>query len=133
MRLDHLLSKVYMILVQRKQHEESTLRSIHQDGCWRKKPEGLGQRVTFQIQITLMSMRVQRHCSLFRARLGTTMPCKDGGIAQLGEHLPCTQGVMSSNLIISTSRTLLGETLKKKAKSFHAKAKAKRHCTLKTI
>ena len=52
-------------------------------------------------------MRVQRHCSLFRARLGTTMPCKDGGIAQLGEHLPCTQGVMSSNLIISTSRTLL--------------------------
>ena len=25
-----------------------------------------------------------------------------GGIAQLGEHLPCKQGVMSSNLIIST-------------------------------
>ena len=27
----------------------------------------------------------------------------DGGIAQLGEHLPCKQGVMSSNLIISTT------------------------------
>ena len=27
-----------------------------------------------------------------------------GGIAQLGEHLPCKQGVMSSNLIISTGR-----------------------------
>ena len=26
----------------------------------------------------------------------------NGGIAQLGEHLPCKQGVMSSNLIIST-------------------------------
>ena len=26
-----------------------------------------------------------------------------GGIAQLGEHLPCKQGVMSSNLIISTT------------------------------
>ena len=25
-----------------------------------------------------------------------------GGIAQLGEHLPCTQGVKSSNLFIST-------------------------------
>jgi hypothetical protein len=27
---------------------------------------------------------------------------KVGGIAQLGEHLPCTQGVKSSNLFIST-------------------------------
>ena len=26
-----------------------------------------------------------------------------GGVAQLGEHLPCKQGVMSSNLTISTS------------------------------
>ena len=25
-----------------------------------------------------------------------------GGIAQLGEHLPCKQGVRSSNLLIST-------------------------------
>ena len=25
-----------------------------------------------------------------------------GDIAQLGEHLPCTQGVRSSNLLIST-------------------------------
>ena len=27
---------------------------------------------------------------------------KYGGIAQLGEHLPCKQGVRSSNLLIST-------------------------------
>ena len=26
----------------------------------------------------------------------------DGGVAQLGEHLPCKQGVDSSNLFIST-------------------------------
>ena len=29
-----------------------------------------------------------------------------GGVAQLGEHLPCKQGVMGSNPIISTMRTL---------------------------
>ena len=29
-----------------------------------------------------------------------------GGVAQLGEHLPCKQGVMGSNPIISTSRKL---------------------------
>ena len=27
-----------------------------------------------------------------------------GGVAQLGEHLPCKQGVMSSNLTISMSK-----------------------------
>ena len=26
----------------------------------------------------------------------------DGGVAQLGEHLPCKQGVRSSTLLIST-------------------------------
>ncbi len=30
------------------------------------------------------------------------MPDPFGGVAQLGEHLPCKQGVMSSNLTIST-------------------------------
>ena len=29
-----------------------------------------------------------------------------GGVAQLGEHLPCTQGVRSSTLLISTNRDL---------------------------
>ena len=27
-----------------------------------------------------------------------------GGVAQLGEHLPCKQGVKSSNLSVSTSQ-----------------------------
>ena len=30
------------------------------------------------------------------------IPYKYGGVAQLGEHLPCKQGVMGSNPIIST-------------------------------
>ena len=29
---------------------------------------------------------------------------KNGGVAQLGEHLPCKQGVMGSNPIISTNQ-----------------------------
>ena len=33
-----------------------------------------------------------------------------GGVAQLGEHLPCKQGVMSSNLTIST-RSFPKETI----------------------
>ena len=32
---------------------------------------------------------------------------KHGGVAQLGEHLPCKQGVKSSNLSVSTSQNLL--------------------------
>ena len=27
-----------------------------------------------------------------------------GGLAQLGEHLPCKQGVESSNLLVSTDK-----------------------------
>ena len=30
-----------------------------------------------------------------------------GGVAQLGEHLPCKQGVRSSNLLVSTISYLL--------------------------
>ena len=30
------------------------------------------------------------------------LPDLDGGLAQLGEHLPCKQGVESSNLLVST-------------------------------
>ena len=44
-----------------------------------------------------------------------------GGVAQLGEHLPCKQGVMGSNPIISTSteqkvqnRVLVKRTEKKR-------------------
>ena len=36
-----------------------------------------------------------------------------GGLAQLGEHLPCKQGVMSSNLTISIR--LIKQFVKRKA------------------
>ena len=39
------------------------------------------------------------HFSLFT--IHSSLP--QGGVAQLGEHLPCKQGVMGSNPIISTS------------------------------
>ena len=38
-------------------------------------------------------------CSIFEDH--SKIP--NGGVAQLGEHLPCKQGVMGSNPIISTS------------------------------
>ena len=34
------------------------------------------------------------------------LPAPYGDVAQLGEHLPCKQGVESSNLFISIARTL---------------------------
>ena len=40
-------------------------------------------------------------------------PGEHGGVAQLGEHLPCKQGVMGSNPIISTKS--VERTKKKKA------------------
>ena len=49
---------------------------------------------------------------------GWKSPCKHGGVAQLGEHLPCKQGVDSSILFISTIR----ETLKAKGAEDEAKA-----------
>ena len=33
----------------------------------------------------------------------------NGGLAQLGEHLPCKQGVESSNLLVSIRRKQLDE------------------------
>ena len=35
-----------------------------------------------------------------------TTTIQNGGVAQLGEHLPCKQGVMGSNPIISTKEML---------------------------
>ena len=37
------------------------------------------------------------------------LPDSHGGIAQLGEHLPCKQGVKGSNPFISTQQVLLVE------------------------
>ena len=42
---------------------------------------------------------------------------KNGGVAQLGEHLPCKQGVMGSNPIISTMRYGIRESVPLKLES----------------
>ena len=45
------------------------------------------------------------HGKIVKQMSGDQKHCEDkfyGGLAQMGEHLPCKQGVMSSNLIIST-------------------------------
>ena len=55
------------------------------------------------------------------------LPDLNGGVAQLGEHLPCKQGVMSSNLTVST-RFHNGVEI---AKQF-ASSREARGCTLKT-
>ncbi len=47
-----------------------------------------------------------------------------GGVAQLGEHLPCKQGVMSSNLTIST------KVMKRGRDGPHAQANAFRRVSL---
>ena len=58
-------------------------------------------------------------CSIFRDQKRDVMIFEkararvNGGVAQLGEHLPCKQGVMGSNPIISTSpqcgRPIIGD------------------------
>lgn len=45
-------------------------------------------------------------------------PCENGGVAQLGEHLPCKQGVRSSILLISTTDELFKWVSKENFKSF---------------
>ena len=44
-----------------------------------------------------------------------------GGVAQLGEHLPCKQGVKSSNLSISICRKQLNENESKTKLEFSAR------------
>ena len=44
----------------------------------------------------------ERVINLTYSLLPLTCNLKYGGVAQLGEHLPCKQGVMGSNPIIST-------------------------------
>ena len=51
-------------------------------------------------------------CSIFEDHSSNP----NGGVAQLGEHLPCKQGVMGSNPIISTSGSAAPKARTKKAK-----------------
>ena len=66
---------------------------------------------THRIQVDLKKRREDRartakdflnRCSIFSDRKETEYPL-NGGVAQLGEHLPCKQGVKGSIPFISTS------------------------------
>ena len=48
----------------------------------------------------------------------------NGGVAQLGEHLPCKQGVKSSNLSVSIAGKPAGRTLKTE---YRKQQRTKRH------
>ena len=66
-------------------------------------------------------------CGRLHGRAGGCRAFLYGGIAQLGEHLPCKQGVKSSNLFISRRRRmtfiLRSGTLKTEYRSKHQKSK----------
>ena len=76
MRLDHLLSK-----------EQRSERKASDSG----QQDGNGNMVLFNFEGP--EKGTQKSETLCEER---------GGVAQLGEHLLCTQGVRSSNLLIST-------------------------------
>ena len=82
MRLDHLLSKETM----RFETESQNPRSIQENGTLK--------RTLFNLEGTMPS---NKRWILY------------GGVAQLGEHLPCKQGVRSSILLISTIFLLRGK------------------------
>ena len=62
---------------------------------------------------------IERLCTFKRGKekISILMPCSYGGVAQLGEHLPCTQGVRSSILLISTKGRRKTETTTGRRKS----------------
>ena len=54
----------------------------------------------------------------------------DGGVAQLGEHLPCKQGVMGSNPIISTSPDARAAKIGERKRKLKALGRGRRRCRL---
>ena len=60
-------------------------------------------RATVREDSSMPTLRKERKNVLpFLSRRGEKSKTLYGGVAQLGEHLPCKQGVMGSNPIIST-------------------------------
>ena len=52
---------------------------------------------------TMVKTQAAEDTALETARESRWPPAYYGGVAQLGEHLPCKQGVKSSNLSVSTA------------------------------
>ena len=83
----------------------------------------LRQKKLIEIQGQLRGSRdeeVSSSCLILRALKGTqdkerNRTRKRGGIAQLGEHLLCKQGVRSSSLLISTKNGLIAQVVRARA------------------
>ena len=84
MRLDHLLSKE-KLLIRKSKYNIQVGRGEGKLGVILFNFEGL---------IVRLSEGLKWHWK---------GPWLYGGVAQMGEHLPCTQGVRSSSLLISTN------------------------------
>ena len=101
MRLDHLLSKENV-------------------GNFRKRFSGvLGRKnkeITTKARVRSTGSVVRFSVSLETGEGGTACGERDGGVAQLGEHLPCKQGVRGSNPLTSTKmRSILAVWLDREA------------------
>ena len=80
MRLDHLLSKEITV-----------------------------ENTVLPRSVTSRSMLFNFEGSLREQNLISKDPKRHGGVAQLGEHLPCKQGVRGSNPLISTMQAKVCE------------------------
>ena len=98
MRLDHLLSK---------EEEVRVLYTVQVSRETKKilVPMRLGD-TPVPIPNTTVKTKTAENTILETIWEDRWMPDLYGGVAQLGEHLPCKQGVMSSNLTISIRKEI---------------------------
>ncbi len=101
MRLDHLLSMENRNPITRDVRTDSYSEIVPTErvGLGIKGPRGNYERGT--LEIVPRDLVVQ--LSVIQESLKQQSKSHYGGVAQLGEHLPCKQGVMGSNPIISTT------------------------------
>ena len=74
--------------------------------CWRRHGRAGGCQIKLQSPEELLNREFQGTLS--------------GGLAQLGEHLPCKQGVESSNLLVSTANGSIFHVATKFLMEFHS-------------
>ena len=92
MRLDHLLSKEEVRVLYTVQVSRETKKIL--------VPMRFGE-TPVPIPNTTVKTLAAENTMLETAWEDRWVPSLYGGVAQLGEHLPCKQGVMSSNLTVS--------------------------------
>ena len=94
MRLDHLLS------MENIDHNDGVVDDLY---SYRQKPKDGERMYALEAEYRSHCCSILSDRKVIQKELRTP-PHIYGGVAQLGEHLPCKQGVMGSIPIISTSR-----------------------------